>query len=216
MFASYYFKPAKVENDYQPDCLTDDTTIDSLGLTLPKKVKLSSTFTMYMRNNETVLQYHKPNENLLPEDYTHHMLILYYPFFNESDLKLNNSYLLKNNNLGVLNIVNRNREIFEPASDIVDHYWVQIICKIEAKQNANYCLLLQVKLRILSLQILLNLTTSAFRLQHLHQSVDDVSLVYSLKVKQRAVFIVVADCPVGTCSTLAKETLEQGVKYVQS
>ena len=36
VFASYYFKPAKVENDYQPDCLTDDATmIDSLGLTLP-------------------------------------------------------------------------------------------------------------------------------------------------------------------------------------
>ena len=124
------------------------------------------------------------------------MLILYYPFFNESDLKLNNSYLLKNNSLGVLNIVNRNREIFEPASDNVDHYWVQIICKIEAKQNANCCLLLQVKLLILSLQILLNLATSAFRLQHLNQSVDDVSLVNSLIVKQRAVFIVVVGCPV--------------------
>ena len=31
VFASYYFKPRKVENDYQPDCLNDDATmIDSL------------------------------------------------------------------------------------------------------------------------------------------------------------------------------------------
>ena len=37
-----------------------------------------------------------------------------------------NSYLLKINSPGVLNIVNRNREIFEPASVIVDHYWVQM------------------------------------------------------------------------------------------
>ena len=85
VFASYYFKPAKVENDYQP--------------------------------------YHKPNENFFPQDYLHHMLMLYYPVFNEGDLKLNNSFLLKFNSPCVLNIVNRN---FEPASNIVDHYCVQI------------------------------------------------------------------------------------------
>ena len=38
VFASHYFKPAKVVNDYQPDCLTDNALmIDSLGLTLHKK-----------------------------------------------------------------------------------------------------------------------------------------------------------------------------------
>ena len=31
VFVSYYVKPAKVENDCQPNCLTDDVTlIDSL------------------------------------------------------------------------------------------------------------------------------------------------------------------------------------------
>ena len=77
---------------------------------------------MHRTNNKIVLRYHKPNENLFPEDYAHHMLMLYYPFFNEGDLKLNNSYLLKISSPGVLNIVNRNREIFEAASDVVDHY----------------------------------------------------------------------------------------------
>ena len=39
VFAYYYFKPAKVEHDYQRDCLSDDATmIVSLGLTLPKKL----------------------------------------------------------------------------------------------------------------------------------------------------------------------------------
>ena len=63
--------------------------IDSLGLTLPKKVKLSSTLTMHRRNKKIVLWYHKPNEDLFPEDYAHHMLIL------------------KINSTAVLNIVNR-------------------------------------------------------------------------------------------------------------
>ena len=36
-FASYYFKPTKVENDYQPDCpISAKRTVDSLGLALPK------------------------------------------------------------------------------------------------------------------------------------------------------------------------------------
>ena len=72
---------------------------------------------MHRRNNKIVLRYHGDDENLFREDYTHHMLMLCYPFFNESDLKLINSYLLKINSPGVLNIVNRNREIFEPASE---------------------------------------------------------------------------------------------------
>ena len=101
---------------------------------------------MYRRNNKIVLRYDKPIKNLFPEECAHHMLILCYRIFNESDLKLTNSFLLKINNPDVLNIVNRNREVFEPASDI--H-----ICfaKILVKQKANCCLLLQVKLLIQSL-----------------------------------------------------------------
>ena len=46
VFASHYLKPAKVENDYRSDFLTHNASmIDSLGLTLHKKVKLSSTCT---------------------------------------------------------------------------------------------------------------------------------------------------------------------------
>ena len=68
---------AKIENNYQPDCLTDDSTmIDSLRLTLSKKVKISSALRMHRRNNEIVLRYHKPNGNLFPEDYAHYMLML--------------------------------------------------------------------------------------------------------------------------------------------
>ena len=74
VLAVYHFKPAHY--DCQPDCLTDDATmVDSLGLTLPKKVKLSLTLTMHKRNNKIILQYHKPNENLFPQ-----MLMSYYLF----------------------------------------------------------------------------------------------------------------------------------------
>lgn len=80
-FASYYFKLAKVENYYQPDCLTDDATmVDSFGLNLPKKLKLSSTLAIQGRNNQAVLQYYKLNQNLFPEDYAHQLLMLYYAF----------------------------------------------------------------------------------------------------------------------------------------
>ena len=82
VFVSYYFKPAKVKNDDQPDCLNDDETmVDSLRLTLPKKVKLSVTLAIHRRNIKISLSYHKPNENLFPEDYAHHLLILCYTFF---------------------------------------------------------------------------------------------------------------------------------------
>ena len=85
------------------------------------------------------IDYHKPNENLFPEDYAHHILLFYYTIFKESDLKLNNSYLLKINGPGVLNIVNRNGEIFEVAPDIVDHYWVLIgKCSILEGQLRRY------------------------------------------------------------------------------
>ena len=56
---------------------------------------------MHKRNNKIVLRYHKPTENLFPEDSAYYMIMLYYPFFNETDLKLNNSYLLKINSPGV-------------------------------------------------------------------------------------------------------------------
>ena len=43
VFASCYFKPTKVENDYQPDYLSSDITIiDYLGLALTKKHRYSS------------------------------------------------------------------------------------------------------------------------------------------------------------------------------
>ena len=45
---------------------------------------------------------------------------------NENDLKLNESWPSKISGLSVWNIINRNLEIYEPASNTVDHYWIQM------------------------------------------------------------------------------------------
>ena len=111
--------------------------------------------------------------------------------FNENDLKLNKLYL-KINSPRVLNIANRNRWIFEPASNIADHYWVQM-------QNCSET----------EGQLLFTATGKTANTQPTNstesdnsgfpiatpqpESVDVDSLVNSVNVKQPAVFNVVAD-----------------------
>lgn len=47
VFTYYYFEPAKVKNDCQPDQLNSNTAlVDSSGLALPKKLRLLSLLTM--------------------------------------------------------------------------------------------------------------------------------------------------------------------------
>ena len=94
VFASYYSKPTNLENHYQPNCFNSDTGIvDSFGLALSKKLRLSSSLTMHRRNNRIILRHQKPNENLFHENFAHLMLMLYHSFFNENDFKVNDSYL---------------------------------------------------------------------------------------------------------------------------
>lgn len=47
MFSPYYFKPTKIENDYQLDSLVSDTTsVVSLSPALPKRLRFSSSFAL--------------------------------------------------------------------------------------------------------------------------------------------------------------------------
>ena len=41
---------------------------------------------MITRNQKLVLRYYKPNRQLYPEKFAYHVLLLFYPFINESDL----------------------------------------------------------------------------------------------------------------------------------
>lgn len=53
------------------------------------------------------------------------MYILFYPSFDESELTLIGNYNWKAISPGMVDVVNRNRQTLEPASGIVDLYWIQ-------------------------------------------------------------------------------------------
>ena len=63
---------------------------------------------------------------MFPEDFTYHMLMLYYPFFNDNNLTLQRSYVSKLNSPGVGDLINRNQNVFEPAPHNADRYWIQL------------------------------------------------------------------------------------------
>ena len=81
------------------------------------------------RKVKAVLWYHVPNANRNAGEYAHHLLFSYYPFRDEGELKyppVSGTYLLKIQQPGVLDVVNRNGHIMESYSDIVDDVLVNI------------------------------------------------------------------------------------------
>ena len=63
-----------------------------------------------------------PNRNRFPEKYAHHLLFMFYPFRNEQNLKYadSGSYCEKLQEPGILDIVNRNKQVFEPYGELVE------------------------------------------------------------------------------------------------
>ena len=83
-FASLYYKKTSSDNDYRPDILEKENDCNT---TLSKKIILKkSREVMIRRNQKLVLRYYKPNKQLYPETLAFHVLLLFYPFINESDL----------------------------------------------------------------------------------------------------------------------------------
>ena len=69
-----------------------------------------------------ILWYHEPNNSLYPGKYAHHLLILFYPFWDEKDL-LSGCFSLYQNKLlepGVQTMANSNKIKFEPFGNLVD------------------------------------------------------------------------------------------------
>ena len=87
----------------------------------------SSKEKMKCRKVPYVLRYFTPNENRDYESYAHHLLLLFYPFRDESDLKtgIPPSYTNKVAEPGVIDIINTNRALIEPFSDAVDEALIQ-------------------------------------------------------------------------------------------
>ena len=128
-FAAFYYKQYQTEddraNDNQPVVLSDDLLenqhVDS-GYRLPKKIKLmTKKETMKCRKVRAVVRFHTPSKTTESEKYCHHLLILYYPWHQESDLLgHDNKYSTKLEESSVRLIVQGNQSAFEPFSEAVD------------------------------------------------------------------------------------------------
>jgi len=125
-YAYYYLDLSKwTENDCQPEVLEDEVIeknhdVNVLPATIPlmseKKEKLKC------RKVKAVLRYHVPNHDKKPEEYAHHILMMYYPFRSESELCQTESgtYAEKLLEPDVIAVVNENKLKIEPCSELVD------------------------------------------------------------------------------------------------
>ena len=116
-------KTGNEENDWQPVVLDDNVNeLNHADQSLPKSTPLmNSKEKLKSRKVPKVLRYYTPNKNKHPEKFAHHMLMLFYPFRSEeADLKIDGSYVLKLNMDEVKDIVNRNKQFFEPDGDLVN------------------------------------------------------------------------------------------------
>jgi len=97
-FAAYYYKDYKTDAaetaDSQPEVLSDDiieqsqiTVSNDDVQTYPNKIRLmNGTEFMKCRKVKAVIRYHTPSKAKEPEKYFHHLLMLYYPCRDESEL----------------------------------------------------------------------------------------------------------------------------------
>ena len=127
-FCSNYRLDAKVNyddlaNDNQPNILTDLIVEENHRTPiLPNTVPvMSNKEVLKCRKTRKVLRYYTPNKHRYPERYAHHLLMLFYPFRDEeNDLKAEGLYMTKLNQPEVLEVVNRNRRVFEPNAELID------------------------------------------------------------------------------------------------
>ena len=127
-FCAFYRLDSKVNydeliNDCQSivlsDLIIEENHEDSV---LPKLIPLMThEESLKCRKVKKVLRYYTPNKDKHPEKYAHHLLMLFFPFRDEErDLKVNDSYSLKLSDPTVLEIVNMNKLIFEPNTELVE------------------------------------------------------------------------------------------------
>ena len=119
----YYLAPSKSkDNDYQPQILVDDLIENNHASDIhyPSSIPImSANEKLKCRKVPYVLKYHVPNQHTHPEEYAHLLLFMYFPFRNENELKLNNSYAEKLNSSNVLEIINLNHIKVEPYALLV-------------------------------------------------------------------------------------------------
>lgn len=76
---------------------------------------------MIRTKQKLVLLYYKSNRYLYPEKFSYDLLLLFYPFVNESDLFLKGrTYSGKMQETIVCATINENEQILEPHSELID------------------------------------------------------------------------------------------------
>ena len=123
-FISLYEKDYRPsENDSQPIELDDQLLNENhipLMNSYPRNLTLLNSEKMKGRKVGKVLRFYVPNSSKHPEDYAHHVLMLYFPYRNESNLLTNNSYLETLRCGSTRQVVESNKRLFEPYSDMID------------------------------------------------------------------------------------------------
>lgn len=126
-FLRYYYLISKsTHNDNEPEELTDNLLEDNSlcsPVNYPKTLPLlSSKEKLHIRKGPFVLRYHLHNKHKYPGQYVHHLLLLFCPFRDESPLlsECDGTYKSKLIEQHILEIINRNKLIFEPPGNIFD------------------------------------------------------------------------------------------------
>ena len=131
-FAAFYYKDYRTNDadtrDSQPDILNDEllesqhSNEDSKETCLPPKIKLiGRNEYMKCRKVNAVIRYHTPNKRKEPELYFHHLLMLYLPWRDETELLgSDQTCASKFYDSEVQNIIEQNRAIFEPDADAIN------------------------------------------------------------------------------------------------
>ena len=140
-FLSYYYTAPKsikyIESDCQPIVLDDEIMgSNHVKRSYPKAISLmSSKGKLKCRNVKAVLRYHQPSPNRDIEKFAHHMLFSLYLFRIEEHLKLppiTGTYFKKLQEPGVLDVINRNRAIMKPFSDVIDEALLNLQSNLDA------------------------------------------------------------------------------------
>ena len=128
-FLSYYYIVKKPVGNSGNDCqpvLLDDTIMESnhAETHFPKVVPLM-TFKekLHSRKVKAVLRYHQPSLTKHIEQYVDHLLFPFYPFQDEEQLKsppFTGSYVMKLQEPGVMDIIDRIKSVIEPFSETVE------------------------------------------------------------------------------------------------
>ena len=138
----YYLAPNTKfkEYDYQPEELVDELMEDihNIDHIYPKVIPLmSSKEKVKCRKILFVLQFYIPNQQTQRGEYAHHMLLMYYPFRKENDLKSGNppTYSNKLGESNMISLVNQNRDRVEPFATIIDNAFERYTSELQTNMD---------------------------------------------------------------------------------